>query len=253
MGAAFWLVLRRAGAALPLLGLCVVTSGAAAAEKTDAVLPLKNDPPKFLFSEKSAILILIDGDPVYRPVEGTDLERVINTKPFIVRDTAGVHYLKVFDGWMEAYMLGGLWSVSGVAPGGVERALQRAVAEKTVDLLDGANPAAPNDAPKLDDSTAPAIFISTKAAELIVTDGPPRFAAVEGTRLEYVENTTANIFKEPTDDELYVLTAGRWFRAWRFDGPWEFVPSSELPSDILAIPDSSPVWHTRAARAMAPR
>ena len=121
--------------------------------------------------------------------------------------------MKVFDGWMEAYGLTGMWSVAGVPPRGGEQALQQAVASKTVDLLDGATPGRPGDTPKLDEGAGPTVFISTEPAELIVTDGPPRFATVEGTSLEYVENTTANVFKEPTDDELYVLASGRWFRS----------------------------------------
>lgn len=237
-------LLRLAGACA-LLRLCAGMSAPLLA----AGLPIKNDPPNLLFAEQSAILILIDGEPVYRPLQGTDLERIINTRPFIVRDSAGIHYLKVFDGWMEAYMLRGTWSVAGVPPRGADQALQQAVADKTVDLLDGAIPGKPGEAPALDDDTAPAIVISTEPAELIVTDGPPRFVALGHTSLEYVENTTATVFKEPTDDELYVLIAGRWFRAWTFDGPWEFVPSRELPADIVAIPDNSPLLHRSTATA----
>ena len=248
--------LSRLGGVLPLLVLCaVVSAGASAAVQPGAArgagtgdaqgdgLPIRNDPPGLVFAEQPAILILIDGDPVYRPVEGTNLQRVINTKPFIVRDSAGIHYLKIFDGWMEAYSLTGLWSVAGVPPPRAPQALQQTVAATTVDLLDRAVPGMPGEAPTLDVSAAPAIYISTNPAELIVTDGAPRFVPVKGLSLEYLENTTANVFKEPTDDELYVLSAGRWFRAWRTDGPWQVVPRSELPADIAAIPDSSPVWH----------
>jgi hypothetical protein len=178
----------------------------------------------------------------------------VNTKRFIVRDMAGIHYMKMFDGWMEAYTLTGLWSVAGVPPPGADEALRRAAAAKSVALRDPTPPSRPGDTRRLDDATAPAIFVSTTPAELIVTEGPPQFATVEGTSLEYVENTTANVFKEPTDEELYVLISSRWFRAWTIDGPWEVVPRSDLPSDILAIPDASPVWHgTRAVRAMPRR
>lgn len=252
----------RAGGALSLFALWVVMStptiavnrletdrDVASAGKIGDGLSVKNDPPRFLFSEQPAILILIDGDPVYRPVEGTDLQRIINTKPFIVRDTAGIHYLKVFDGWMQAYSLTGLWSVSGVAPHGVEQALREAVIAKTVDLLDGAIPGEPSEWPQLDAGVVPTIFVSTEPAELIVTNGPPRFVAIEGTSLEYVENTTANVFKEPTDEELYVLTSGRWFRSWRTDGPWQFVSGSELPADIATIPDRSPKAGVKASIA----
>jgi hypothetical protein len=237
--------LRLAGS-LPLFALCVATSGRMIAADG---LPIKNDPPRLLFSEQPAILVLIDGDPVYRAVKGTDLQRVINTKPFIIRDTAGIHYLKVLDGWMQAYMLTGIWSVAGVPPHGAEQAFQQAVAAKTVDPLDGASPDNPVETPKLDGGAPPAIFISTKPADLIVTNGPPRFAALDGTSLEFVENTTANVFKESTDDELYVLTSGRWFSAWTTDGPWQFVPSSELPADIAAVPDRSPKATVKASIA----
>ena len=240
--------LLRVAAALPLLALCALMTGRTIAADQSV------DPPRLLFADRPAILILIDGDPVYRPIRGTDLERIVNTKPFIVRDSAGIHYMNVFDGWMESYELRGMWSVSGVPPPGAERALRRAAAARAVDLLDGLTARASGNRPVLDDATAPAIFISTQPAELIVTNGPPLFATVEGTPLEYVENTTANVFKEPTDEELYVLISGRWLRAWTTDGPWEIVPRRDLPSDILAIPDSSPVWHgTRAARAMPRR
>src|SRR6266850_2225726 len=63
-----------------------------------------------------ALLIQIDGEPVYRHVEGTTLDRVVNSQAVIVRDPAGIHYLKVLDGWMEAYGLRGQWSIAGVSP-----------------------------------------------------------------------------------------------------------------------------------------
>jgi hypothetical protein len=245
---------------LPLLALCAIMGAqviagdqqaaarVAAAPANGTRLPLKNDPPRFLFSEQPAILIPIDGDPVYRPIAGTDLRRIVNTEAFIVSDSADIHYLKVFDGWMEAYGLDG-WSVAGVPPNGAERALQQAVAARTVDVLDGVTPGSPGNAPHLDDDTAPMIFIAEEPAELIVTDGPPHFAAVDGTPLEYIENTTASVFKEPTDEELYVLSAGRWFRAWTTDGPWEFVPNTELPADIAGLSDRSPKASVKASIA----
>jgi hypothetical protein len=260
--------LARVAGALPLIALSVVLSAqmfardrregaggsAMAGEKADG-LPIKNDPPRFLFSEQPAILILIDGDPVYRSIEGTDLQRVVNTKPFIVRDMDGIHYLKAFDGWMQTYILTGLWS-AGVPPPGAELALQQAVAAGTVDLLDGPIPGQRGETPTLDGGAVGTIFVSTEPAELIVTSGPFRFAPIEGTSLTYVENTMANVFKEPTDNELYVLSAGRWFRSWRTDGPWQFVPSNELPADFAAIPDSSPKASVKASIAgttQAPR
>ena len=78
--------------------------------------------------------------------------------------------------------------------------------------------------------------VSTTPAALIVTEGEPRFVPLDGTSLLYVSNTTAHVFKEPTDQELYVLVSSRWFRAWTTNGPWEHVPDDELPSDIARLP-----------------
>ena len=236
--------LREIAGVLPLVIMCATATGTTVAAEQSV------DPPRLLFAERPAVLVLINGSPIYRPIEGTDLERIANAKPFIVRDTAGIHYMKVFDGWMEAYGFRGMWSVAGVPPPGAEQALQRLAATRAVDLLDEMTARPSGSRPTLDDATAPAIYVSTEPAELIVTDGPPRFVAVDGTSLEYVENTTANIFKEPTDEELYVLISGRWLRAWTTDGPWQVVARGDLPSDIQAIPDDSPVWHgARATRA----
>jgi hypothetical protein len=214
--------------AMPMLVLCGLTTVPVAADQRGAELAATTGEQKILFAQAPAILIVIDGQPVYQQLKGTDLQRITNTKPFIVRDSAGIHYLKVLDGWMQAYGLHGTWSVAGVPPPGAEETFE------------------PDREAELDDATAPAVFISETPAELIVTDGPPRYVSMAGSKLEYVENTTANVFKEPTDDELYVLTSSGWFRSWRTDGPWQFVPRSDLPADIAAIPDDSPVWHRAA-------
>jgi hypothetical protein len=175
--------------------------------------------PRIFFAEAPAFLVRIDGAPTYRRIQGTDLQRIVNTKFLIVRDDADVHYLKARDGWLEAYGLMGEWALSGVSPFGERRALERSIEATTIEL------------PVRADSSA-AIFISPQPAALVVTDGPPRYQTIDGTSLQYLVNTTAKVFREPTDQELYVLVTGRWFRAWGSDGPWQAIPSNELPSDI---------------------
>jgi hypothetical protein len=64
---------------------------------------LKNDPPQIFFSTRRAILILIDREPVLRPVKDANLNRVINTRVLILRDeSTGRYYLHLMDGWMES-------------------------------------------------------------------------------------------------------------------------------------------------------
>ena len=217
--------LRAAIVAAQLLAVCVV-SGAGAQ-------PVPNDPPQIVFSTSPAILILIDGDPVYRTIDGTDLQRIVNTRSLIVRNAAGIYYLKLRKGWMESYLLTGWWTLSGTAPEGGAEAIRQAVNDKAVDLLNG------RDVPDTDAGPLPTVYVYTTPAVLIVTDGPARFVPLEGTPLRYIENTPADVFEDP-DGYLYVLTSGRWFRAPDASGPWLYIPSDDLPNAFARIPDNSP-------------
>src|SRR5258706_11587560 len=72
--------------------------------------PLKNDPPRIMYSERPAVLVPIDGNPVLRPVADTGLMRVTNTRALILQDKATSRYfLFVSDHWMEAPGLDGPW------------------------------------------------------------------------------------------------------------------------------------------------
>jgi hypothetical protein len=157
-------------------------------------------------------------------------------------------YLKILDGWMEAYSLdSGSWSVSGVPPEGGAVALRQAVASGTVDLLDEVATTHPSGTHRLTDASAPMVVISTTPTVMIVTDGPMAFATIGGTSLQYVVNTSADVFREPTDQELYLFASGRWFRSWKPEGPWGSVASGELPADFARIPDGSPKARVKAS------
>ena len=91
--------------------------------------------------------------------------------------------------------------------------------------------------------------MATRPSELIVTEGPPQYAAIEGTKLLYVTNTTGNVFKDSTDNKTYVLVAGRWFRGESECGPWTYVAANALPADFAKIPDDSPKENVKASIA----
>ena len=59
--------------------------------------PVKNDPPRVIVSTTPALLVLVDGKPVLRQVEGVSmsLHRVVNSWALILVDQkAGKHYLR---------------------------------------------------------------------------------------------------------------------------------------------------------------
>ena len=85
------------------------------------------------------------------------------------------------------------------------------------------------------------IYVSVGPGELLVTEGPPQFELIPNTNLEYVKNTTANIFRDTSSLEYYILLAGRWFRSKSLEsGPWEFVDGKSLPEQFAKIPENSP-------------
>jgi hypothetical protein len=86
---------------------------------------------------------------------------------------------------------------------------------------------------------APAVYVSMKPAEIIVTDGAPDLQPVAGTALQRVANTPAAVFFYPPEKRFYVLLSGRWFSAAALTGPWRYATDS-LPADFALIPPNSP-------------
>jgi hypothetical protein len=218
-----------------------------AENKVEAV-QLKNDPPTIIHSKVPAMLVYIDGNPVFRPVKETKLQKVLNTRPLILKDPGGKLYLHVFDGWLEAATMTGPWSVSKQPHGDVEKAMKDAIASGQVDLLEGQEDPENNvKKPSLAKGSVPVIYIATAPTELIVTEGEPKFAAIPGTSLLYAENTTGNLFRHSTQNKYYILLSGRWFRSASTVGPWEYAPYGKLPADFAKIPDDSPKENVKAS------
>ncbi len=223
----------------------------AAADKLAAAVPVRNDPPRFLFATRPALLVYVDGAPRYQPVKDTKLERVINTRVLLLRKGKG-HVLRVFDGWLAAESLEGPWTVEK-ENGDLKKALADAKASGQVDFLPGGNPNDAKTLPSLKSGKVPLVFVATEPSELVVTDGEPQFEAIAGTSLSYVKNTTGNMLKDAADQKLYLLVSGRWFRASATNGPWEFVASDALPLDFAKIPDDNAKENVKAAVAGTPQ
>jgi hypothetical protein len=217
------------------------------AEKKIEAVPVKNDPPRIVFSTVPAILVYIDGEPVYRPVPDMKFQRVINTRPLILKDAQGKHFLHLFDGWVEASSFTGTWTVSQTPPKDLEKVLKDTVASGQVDLLEGKTDPEKEEKPTLAKGPVPVVTVATSPTELIVTEGEAKYAAIPGTSLLYAENTTGNVFKHSEQQKFYMLVSGRWFRAASTNGPWEFVPYGSLPPDFAKIPDDSPKENVKAS------
>jgi hypothetical protein len=196
--------------------------------------PLKSDPPRIIFSQVPAVLVVIDGSPVLKPVTGNPkYQRVINTPALILFDaSASRYYLDGNAFWMTSSGLDGPWTQASPAPRDLDPLRTQIMKTEEKD---------PHDHSK--DATAPAptappsrVFVSTTPAELIQTTGAPRFTPIPKTQLAYVANTSSNVFRDVKTQDYYVLLAGRWYQSKSTEGPWASTSGSKLPNDFKQIP-----------------
>jgi len=203
-------------------------------------MPVNNDPPRIIFNTRPAMLVLVDGPPKFRDIGGTSFQKVMNTKAIILLDTKkGKYYLSVMDGWMGAETLDGPWTFVEKIPGDIKQITDLINERQQAQSPEGNAPPSLKDANKKKE--IPQIYVSTGPAEMLMTEGPPKFETLPEAKMEYVTNTTANIFRDPATADYYILIAGRWFRSKSLEsGPWEFANAKELPNGFGKIPEDSP-------------
>ena len=88
-------------------------------------MAVQNNPPQVLVSYSPAILVPIDGTPVFKPVGNSGFQRIINTKALILQGGPGnALYLPVYDGWLSAASLQGPWLQTSTLPAGLAATAQ---------------------------------------------------------------------------------------------------------------------------------
>jgi hypothetical protein len=226
---------------IPTWGLSIsldrfLTSLEAAADGRDGAADLNTAPPTLLVRYEPTVLVLIDGEPEWRAVEGTTLERVLNTPYTIVRTSTATHYLHAGGvNWFTTPDMSGEWVFTSDVPADVAR---MAPPEEAPSEEEGA------DTPV--DDRVPGVVVTTEPAELIVFDGQPEYQPIAGVDLLYVTNTTSDVFRNVEDQQLYLVLSGRWYRGPSTDGPWTYVPADSLPAIFAEIPAESEKGSVRA-------
>ena len=200
------------------------------AETALTPVELKSDPPKIFVSTRPAVVVNIDGPPVLAPIPGTELSYVLNTNWDLLR-AGTTYYLRHERGWLTAPAPAGPWTAAAAIPTSFER-----IPANDPNWAD-VRKAVPGVA--LTPAAAPRVFVSETPAELILLDGEPKLDPIKGTQLSWATNTQSDLFRSGADQRYYYLVAGRWFRAEKLDGPWQFA-TTELPDDFKKIPPDHP-------------
>ena len=78
---------------------------------------VKADPPPVFFSKTPAVLVNVDGDPIWSPIKGNDLQFAVNTNWDLFQHTpTNTLYLRATDTWLKAAALQGPWTYAGPLP-----------------------------------------------------------------------------------------------------------------------------------------
>ncbi len=194
---------------------------------------INNDPPKILFASTPSALIVVNGKPILRDVEGTDIQRVVNT-PYVMLYEPGekAYYLKSSAVWYKTADIKGAWERVASPPVSIARAARRVAEPEDAEQATTTS--------QKEAGAIPAVIVATEPSELIVSDGEPQYSVVSGTDLLYMNNTDRDVFYDVKSRQYYVVLAGRWYRSQSLsEGPWTYVASQKLPATFYQIPPSS--------------
>ena len=213
----------------------LISSLELADKKVSAETKLKNTPPRIIFVTYPAVLVLIDGEPKLKKIENSSLKYIINTPYFIVLDTTKkTYYLKGSAFWFSASELKGPW-IETKSPPAKAVEISRKMEKKQKEQQKQ-----PSENQEVDKSIVPKIFVSTKPAELIQSDGEPKYIPIKGTNLLYMNNTESDVIMDISSQKYFILISGRWYTSGSLTGKnWNFVESKKLPKDFAKIPPES--------------
>jgi hypothetical protein len=196
---------------------------------------LNTEPPKIVFREELAVLLLFDGKPRLSEIEGSPYERALNVPMAVACKKGGKPcWLSSGTFWYESKDPLGPWALTSSPPADLVKMMPEP------DAAEG-SPAAP-----------PAIVVATEPTELIATDGKPDWTSLAGGELLYVQNTESPWLRELATGNMYLLLSGRWYRSKAAEGPWVFVKPDELPASFAAIPPASDIGGLRTSVAGTP-
>lgn len=195
-----------------------------------APVAVNNDPPAIFNADRPASLVVFDGEPVLTPVGQTGLRFAVNTnwEVFVDRST---WYLLNNGVWFSAPQASGPYTPTPRLPAAFNNLPKDA---NFADVRKSIPARPPNPGYR-----APQIIVSTKPAEIIVTDGAPSFKPVAGTGLQRVVNTSSVLFFDKSQGSFYLQLSGRWFAAHGLAGPWNYA-TDKLPPDFALIPPDGP-------------
>ena len=212
--------------------------------------------PTVIRVDQPAALVVVDGDPVWSPIEGTDLLRATNTTSDLFFDPtgaisvsapgetatrlAGSKYFLLSSGrWFTATTPQSEWRA--IASAEVPAAFRAISAddEAVVHVL-ASIPGTTQSRQAVARAQIPEIAAIDRAdATLnVLYDGAPRFERIENTPMQYAVNADLPVIR--VQGRCYAVKNAVWFTAPRATGAWSVAAS--VPEIIYTIPSDHPLY-----------
>ena len=204
----------------------------ASVDKTQppATVSVRNDPPAIFVSQKPAMLLQVDGEPVTADIKDTKIQFIVNTNwPIFFDKSHKTYYLFTGKQWLTGANLTGPWMSTQKLPKDMSKVAKD---PQWAGLAKSISPTAVASGP------APTVFYSTGPAEVILFKGQPVYSKITGTDLVFASNTDADLFVHAPTQQYFYLAAGRWFSSTSLEGPWTYA-TADLPADFAKIPVDS--------------
>ena len=201
--------------------------------ESEAVQNLNTTPPQVIYRDHPALLISMDGEPVLREIENSPYQAVINTPYPLIFDGQQYYLNAAKDVWYRAGNATGPYQFEARPPAEIASMVNAEDQDEQ-----GTAPTDPQQVETITAANAPEIVVSTKPAELIVTEGPAAFVPLVDDLL-VLQNSDDDVFMHVKSQQFYIVLAGRWYHARSLNGPWEYQSADDLPEAFANIPRDS--------------
>lgn len=210
-------------------------------QDTESALSEKR--PQIIVVTEPTELIVIEGEPNYSILTGTDLLFVSNTEADVFMHIGSQAYFLLLSGrWYTSTQLEqGTWSYVEADKLPTTFAKIAPDSDKAHVLAHVAGTEQAKDAVLDAHIPQTAAVKRSEATVVVVYDGDPKFVEIEGTNMEYAVNTASSVIRVGT--KYYCCDGAVWFVADSPLGPWSICVS--VPTVIYTIPPSCPVYHVR--------
>ena len=203
---------------------------------------LTNGVPTIYSSQVPTELIVFKGQPDFVPIQGTQLLWASNTTSDVLIDTASSNYYVLISGrWFDAPALIGPWAfvANDALPPDFAHIPPQAPAGAVLPTVAG-TPQAHEAA--ISNSIPQTATVSRKNGPTFTPnfDGAPQYAAIDGTPLTYVTNSSEPVI-QVAPNSYFAVVAGVWFTAAQITGPW--LIATAVPTVIYTIPPASPLYY----------